>query len=150
MSNQEILDKIDNGEYTLYDKFLYGGLGYGHLCLNKNGLRVILSIIFPPIAIILKHLQLKENYPYITKEGLINLYNNLGDVMYSVLLTFLFWVPGVVYSFQQFKPFGGEYKDDNEKFENTYGFPADELNVKMVKEIINKRNKKTKFGIKSE
>lgn len=147
MSNQEVNERIDNGEFTLYDKFLYGGIGYGYICLPKNLFRVILSVLFPPFGIILKHLQLKDSFPYITKEGLSNLVANLGDVMWSVLLTFLFWVPGVIYSFQQLKVFGSEEEEDAERFESEYGISSNELSEIMVKEYMRNINKKRKFGL---
>ena len=139
--------RIDEGEFSLYDKFLYGGIGYGYICLPKNFMRVLISLIFPPFAIVIKHLKLKDTFPYITKSGLINLLNNLSDVMYSVILTFCFWVPGVIYSFQQLKVFGMDVEDDKEKFADKYGFSDDELNEDMVREFMGKIKKRKEYSV---
>lgn len=147
MTDKEVNERIDNGEFTLYDKFLYGGIGYGYICLSKNMFRVIISVLFPPFGIILKHLKLSDTFPYITKDGLANLVANLGDVMFSVLLTFLFWVPGVIYSFQQLKVFGNEIADDTEKFKDNYGISPDELSDDMVKEFMSDIKNRKKFGL---
>ena len=147
MSNPEINERIDYGEFTIYDKFLYGGLGYGHICLPRNLIRVILSLVFPPFGIILKHLQLQDEAPYITKGGLINLFNNLGDVIFSVFLTFCFWVPGVIYSFQQLKVFGSEIAEDEERFTDKYGISPNELTDDMVKEFMSDVRKKKKYNL---
>lgn len=147
MVNHEVIDRIDNGEFTMYDKFLYGGIGYGYICLPKNGLRVFLSIIFPPFAIILKHLQLSDNFPYITMDGLLNLVNNFNDVVYAILLTFLFWVPGVVYALQQIKVLNSEMETDNETFKNTYGINPEELDEEMVEEFFQKIRKSKRYNL---
>jgi uncharacterized membrane protein YqaE (UPF0057 family) len=146
ITTEEDLDsKIENGEFTLYDKLLYGGIGYGYICLPRNIIRVILSVLFPPFGIVLHHLELKDEFPYITFTGLINLVNNIGDVIWSVFLTFLFWVPGVIYSFQKLKVLGAT--DDVEKFKDNYGIHPDELSDKMVKEFMNDIRNRKKFGL---
>lgn len=147
MSNQEVNDRIDNGEFTLYDKFLYGGIGYGYICLPKNLFRVILSVLFPPFGIILMHLQLKDTFPYITQEGLNNLVNNLGDVVWSIFLTFAFWVPGVVYAFQKLKVFGSEEEEDAERFESEYGISTNEISENMIKDYMKNIKNRKKFGL---
>jgi uncharacterized membrane protein YqaE (UPF0057 family) len=145
MTDIEINDKIENGEFTIYDKFLYGGIGYGYVCLPKNSLRVILSVIFPPLAIIIYHLNLTDDFPYITKKGLINLVNNLGDVIKSVLLTFLFWVPGVIYSLKKLKVI--DNLEETEDFKNNYGISPDELTEDMVKEFMRDIKKRKKYRL---
>lgn len=146
-NNDEITEKIDNGEFTIFDKFLYGGIGYGYICLPKNTLRVLLSFIFPPFSIILHHLEIKDTFPYITKNGIINLYNNLGDVVYSIFLTCLFWIPGFLYSLQKIKFIDSEYNEFEEKFENTYGFSSNKLTNKDIKEFMKKKKNNNKFNI---
>jgi uncharacterized membrane protein YqaE (UPF0057 family) len=145
MTDQEINDKIENGEFTIYDKFLYGGIGYGYVCLPKNSMRVILSVLFPPLAIILYHLNLTDIFPYITMDGLINLVNNLGDVIKSVLLTFLFWVPGVIYSLKKIKII--DNLEDTERFESEYGIKPNELTEDMVKEFMKDIKNRKKYRL---
>ena len=36
MSKDKLEKKIDDDEYTLFDKIMYGGLGYGYFCLPSN------------------------------------------------------------------------------------------------------------------
>ena len=146
MSDREINERIENGEFTLYDKFLYGGIGYGYICMAKNAMRVVLSVLFPPLGIILHHLQLKDTFPYITKDGLANLVANLHDVMFSVFLTFLFWVPGVIYSLRQIKALGSE-EVAAEEFASEYGIHPDELTDDMVKEFMRDIRKRKKYAI---
>jgi len=145
MTDKEVNDKIENGEFTIYDKFLYGGIGYGYICLNKNTMRIILSVLFPPLAIILHHLNLSDEFPYITKEGLANLVANLHDVILSVLLTFLFWVPGVVYSLKKLRIV--DNKEGSERFEAEYGISPDELTDDMVKEFMQDIKKRKKYRL---
>ena len=47
--------KIDNNEYTLFDRFLYGGLGHGYFCFPTNLVRILMTVIFPPLGTILKY-----------------------------------------------------------------------------------------------
>lgn len=147
MEEIDVNKKIDEGEYTLFDKFLYGGIGYGHVCLPKNLFTVILSVIYPPFGIIIKHLQLKDTAPYITLDGLHNLINNLGDVIYCVLLTFLFWVPGVIYAFQNLQILNLKKIEKEEKFKNTYGFGTEELTDKLVDDFLNTKAKKNDYNL---
>ena len=44
----ELENKIDNMEWTLFDRFLYGGLGHGYLCFPTNLVRILFTVIFPP------------------------------------------------------------------------------------------------------
>lgn len=89
----ELEKKIDADEYTLYDQIIYGGLGYGKYCLPTNLLRVIFTVIFPPIGVIMKYMD--NDFPYINLNKLLN---GLGDIMYCFLLTMLFYIPGLIYA----------------------------------------------------
>lgn len=95
--------KIDEMEFTLYDRLLYGGLGHGYFCLPTNLIRIIATVLFPPIAIILKHLKLSTEFPYITMESLVYLLKNVDDIIYSFTLTALFYIPGLIYGLSNIK-----------------------------------------------
>lgn len=93
MSADELEKRIDEDDYTLFDKFLYGGFGYGYFCLPTNLFRVILTVIFPPLGVILKYLE--EEFPFF---NLKKLALGLNDIIYSILLTMMFYIPGLIYS----------------------------------------------------
>jgi uncharacterized membrane protein YqaE (UPF0057 family) len=95
--------RIDNMEWTLFDRFLYGGLGYGYFSLPTNLLRIILTVIFPPLAIIIKALKLSYTFPFITMETITSLIDNFGEILYSFVLTALFYIPGLIYGLSKLK-----------------------------------------------
>ncbi len=93
MSADELEQRIDDNEYTLFDKFLYGGFGYGYFCLPTNIFRVILTVIFPPLGVILKYLD--DEFPYVNLKKLVG---GINDIMYVIVLTMLFYIPGLIYA----------------------------------------------------
>jgi uncharacterized membrane protein YqaE (UPF0057 family) len=95
--------KIDDMEWTLFDRFVYGGLGHGYFCLPTNLVRIIFTVIFPPIATILKYLKIDPYFPYISLDTLKNLFNNIDDIIYSFILTTLFYIPGLIYGLSNLK-----------------------------------------------
>lgn len=95
--------KIDNMEWTLFDRFLYGGLGHGYFCFPTNLVRVLFTVLFPPLGVILKHLKVSPVFPYITLETIQNLINNIDDIIYSFVLTALFYIPGLIYGLSSLK-----------------------------------------------
>lgn len=95
--------RIDNMNWTLFDRFLYGGLGYGYFSLPTNLLRIILTVIFPPLAIIIKALKLSYTFPFITMETITSLIDNFGEILYSFVLTALFYIPGLIYGLSKLK-----------------------------------------------
>jgi len=103
MSTNTQEKKIDDMEWTLFDRFIYGGLGHGYFCLPTNLVRIIFTVIFPPIATILKYLKISETFPYITSESLTNLFNNIDDIVYAFILTALFYIPGLIYGLSNLK-----------------------------------------------
>lgn len=147
MEDVDVNQKIDSGQFTVFDKFLYGGIGYGHVCLPKNIFTVILSVLYPPFGIIIKHLKLKDTAPYITLDGLLNLVNNLGDVMYCVMLTFFFWVPGVIYAFQNLQILRLETIKKEEKFQDKHGFSTKEITDEFVDKFLDAKSKKNAYNL---
>lgn len=95
--------KIDNMEWTLFDRFLYGGLGHGYFCFPTNLIRVLFTVLFPPLGVILKHLNVSQTFPYITMDTIRNLLSNIDDIIYSFVLTALFYIPGLIYGLSSLK-----------------------------------------------
>jgi uncharacterized membrane protein YqaE (UPF0057 family) len=93
MSSDELENKIDNYEYGLYERIMYGGLGYGTFCLPTNLFRIIFSVIFPPLGVMFKFL--KDEFPYVDFKLLVE---NLNDVIYVFILTAMFYIPGLIYA----------------------------------------------------
>ena len=100
----DLENRIDSGDYTLYDKFIYGGLGYGTFCLPTNLFRIIATILFPPLGIFMGYIT--NNFPFIDFEKLIY---GLDKIIYSFVLTMMFYIPGLIYSLSEIKC--GEQQD---------------------------------------
>ena len=101
--SDELEKKIDNMEWTLFDRFLYGGLGHGYLCLPTNLIRILFTVIFPPLGTILRYLKISSTFPYITMETLVHLFRNIDDIIYAFVLTALFYIPGLIYGLSSLK-----------------------------------------------
>jgi hypothetical protein len=95
-------NKIFSNTYTLFDRTLYGGIGHGVIILPTNFFRIIFTVIFPPIGELLSIIgdKLLNEFPYITWETLMELMDikNLNRIIYSLVLTSMFYVPGLVYT----------------------------------------------------
>ena len=93
---------INDDNYTLFERVMYGGIGYGVIVVPTNFFKIIFTIIFPPIGEILNIIgkYLLNNFPYITWDTLKYLFQfeNLNRIIYSWLLTSMFYVPGLVYT----------------------------------------------------
>ena len=85
--------EIDNYEYTLYDRVMFGGLGYGTFCLPTNLFRVIFTVIFPPLGVIFKYLT--SEFPYVNFH---DLFENLNEIIYVFILTAMFYIPRLIYA----------------------------------------------------
>jgi len=95
-------NQIDASQWTLFDKVMYGGLGYGSFCLPNDFFKVIISIIFPPLGELINIVEdtVSGSFPYFTWDTLVMLcsYNAITHLVYSLLLTTLFYIPGLVYT----------------------------------------------------
>ena len=95
-------NRIFSDKYDLFDRALYGGIGHGVITIPTHIFKVIFTIIFPPIGEILNIVEdyLLAQFPYITWDTLKMLlkFENLNRIIYSFLLTSLFYVPGLVYT----------------------------------------------------
>ena len=93
---------INAWQWTLFDKIIYGGLGYGSFCLPTDFFKVIVAIIFPPLGEVINIVEdtVADSFPWITWESLQQLftYKSLNTIVYSFLLTTLFYIPGLVYT----------------------------------------------------
>ena len=54
--DSDIPTHIDANNWTLFDKVMYGGLGYGTFNLPSNFFVVIITCIFPPLGQIINTL----------------------------------------------------------------------------------------------
>lgn len=120
--------RIDAHNWTLFDRLMYGGLGYGAFCLPTNFFKIIFTVIFPPLGEILNVVSnfISDEFPYITWRTLKAVMNNLDRIIYSFILTSMFYVPGLVYSLGNITC-DEHFTDDNEvikinKYENGESF----------------------------
>ena len=101
-SSSVMANTIDVHEWTLFDKLMYGGLGYGAFCFPTDFFKVIIAILFPPLGEVLNILDdtITADFPYISWECMKKLceYENMKRLVYSFVLTALFYVPGLVYT----------------------------------------------------
>ena len=99
---QKAANYIDANQWTLFDKIMYGGLGYGSFCLPSDFFKVIIAIIFPPMGELINIVENTVSYtfPYFTWDTLVMLcsYNAITHLVYSLVLTTLFYIPGLVYT----------------------------------------------------
>jgi uncharacterized membrane protein YqaE (UPF0057 family) len=104
LDNREGYDKLENkildGRYDLFDKVCYGGVCHGITVLPDNLFKVIFSVLFPPIGEILNIVSgyVLDEFPYITWDTLKVLFANFQRIIYSIVLTSLFYIPGLVYT----------------------------------------------------
>jgi uncharacterized membrane protein YqaE (UPF0057 family) len=93
---------INASNWTFFDKILYGGLGYGAFCLPTDFFKVIIAILFPPLGEIINIVEnsVKDSFPYFTWDTFHALcsYQSLNKIVYSFILTTLFYIPGLVYT----------------------------------------------------
>lgn len=99
---QKAANKIDANQWTLFDKIMYGGLGYGSFCLPSDFFKVIIAILFPPLGELINIVEntVSDTFPYFTWDTLVILcsYNAITHLVYSLVLTSLFYIPGLVYT----------------------------------------------------
>jgi len=97
-SHEKIKQRISDGEYSLFDKIMYGGLGYGYLCIPSDVFKWIFTGIFPPIGIFIHYFgKLSSSFPYITSQNLKNIIYHIDEFIIAFLGTMLFYIPGLMY-----------------------------------------------------
>ena len=98
-------EDIQNGKYNLVSKFLYGGVMSGVIVLPTNFIKIIVSLIFPPLGTLLEIVgkYLYNEFPYITWDAIVEIfkYDNINKIIYTFILTSMFYVPGLVYTLAQ-------------------------------------------------
>lgn len=101
-SSSVFANEINVNKWTLFDKLMYGGLGYGAFCFPTDFFKVIIAILFPPLGEVLNILDdtITADFPYVSWECIKKLceYENMKRLVYSFVLTALFYVPGLVYT----------------------------------------------------
>jgi len=95
--------KILADNWTFYDKLVYGGLGYGSLCLPTHLFDVIFTVIFPPLGYIIKHLDFLDEFPYVHWGTLAKIIEHLDELITSIILTAFFYIPGLIYTLDKIK-----------------------------------------------
>jgi uncharacterized membrane protein YqaE (UPF0057 family) len=95
-------NKIDLAKWTFFDKIMYGGLGYGAFCLPTNFFKIIITVFFPPLGE-LAHIaseHITPDFPFLNWKvlGEILKFENINKIIYSFILTTLFYIPGLVYT----------------------------------------------------
>ena len=102
MATDFVENKIYSDEYDLFSRALYGGIGHGVIIFPTYIFKIIFTVIFPPIGQLLNTIEdyLLDEFPYITWDTIKALFDfeNLNNIIYSYLLTSLFYVPGLVYT----------------------------------------------------
>ena len=104
MSNKSHIqsNEINLAQWSLFDKVMYGGLGYGAFCLPTNFFKIMIAVIFPPLGEIINIADehITPDFPFINWSVLSNLikYDNINKIIYSFILTTLFYIPGLVYT----------------------------------------------------
>ena len=95
-------NQIDITKWTLFDKVMYGGLGYGAFCLPSNFFKIVIAVIFPPLGEVVNIVADYVSYdmPFFNWDVIMALikYDNVNRIIYSFLYTTLFYIPGLVYT----------------------------------------------------
>lgn len=107
---KKIEDRIDNGEYSLIDKILYGGLFNGFMILPTNIIKIIYTMVFPPLGIIID--SLIDEFPFIDLNRMIF---DMDKIVYSIILTCFFYFPGLIFSLSHINNYEESQEYDNYK-----------------------------------
>lgn len=98
---------IHNNDYSLFQRILYGGVSSGAMVIPTHFFKLIFTLIFPPIGEIMNAVSdfLIDSFPYITWSAIkaIFEYENLTRIIYSFVLTSMFYFPGLIYVLSKIK-----------------------------------------------
>jgi uncharacterized membrane protein YqaE (UPF0057 family) len=119
--DKKLRGKINDGNYTLFDKIMYGGLGYGYFCLPANLFKIIIAVLFPPFGIIIHNLgKVTTKFPYVGSKNLTSIFMKIDEFLISLILTGLFYVPGLIYTFGKMKLNSADSNTTKDKFKDTH------------------------------
>ena len=66
---------------------MYGGLGYGYFCIPTNLFKIIATVLFPPIGIIIENVgKLGDSFPYIRLDNLKNIIAKIKIIFRGYLM----------------------------------------------------------------
>lgn len=82
-SSGESCTQRDFSNVSLYDKMMYGGIGYGTFCVPKELPNYIILVIFPPLYVFIKEMQ----------SG----FKRVDRIIINFILTSCFYFPGLLH-----------------------------------------------------
>lgn len=77
-------EAMDFSEQTLFDKILYGGIGYGTICIPKDLPNYLFMIAFPPLYVFLHQ----------KRKG----FKDIQKIIVCFILTCCMYFPGLIYA----------------------------------------------------
>jgi uncharacterized membrane protein YqaE (UPF0057 family) len=77
-------ETVDFNKQSFFDKAMYGGLGYGTVCVPKNLPDYLIMIAFPP-AYVFRH-QMRRDF------------KNIEKILVCFILTCCLYFPGLIYA----------------------------------------------------
>jgi uncharacterized membrane protein YqaE (UPF0057 family) len=69
---------------STFDKLMYGGFGFGPICFPTYIPILIITVIFPPLAVFL--------------EEMANGFKDISKIIVNLILTSLFYFPGLIHA----------------------------------------------------
>jgi len=104
----DVVEKdIYNDDYKLYQKILYGGISSGAFVIPTHAIKLLFTLIFPPLGEIIDTVAeyVVSEFPYVTWKMFKALfeYDTLKRILYSFVLTSLFYIPGLIYTLSKFE-----------------------------------------------
>jgi uncharacterized membrane protein YqaE (UPF0057 family) len=129
--------KIDAGDWTLFDRLMYGGLGYGAFCLPTNFFKIVFSVIYPPLGEILNIVSefVVKEFPYINWRTLKAIATNLDRIIYSFILTSMFYVPGLIFTLGHITCQNEDTEDDSVQEASVHGSSFTDVGEKGKEEF---------------
>jgi uncharacterized membrane protein YqaE (UPF0057 family) len=102
---------IQRDNYTLFQRILYGGVSHGVVIIPTHFFKILITLLFPPIGEIFNIITsvpefIADKFPWITWNAIVNLvkFENLNLIIYSFILTSMFYIPGLIYVLAELTP----------------------------------------------